>query len=66
MSGATICFVTGDENHGASSNGSLDDAALLEAARMRYAEIRRELASEGVDSSKEYAELLAAADSWPE
>jgi hypothetical protein len=67
--------VTTDEQgarygNGASPNGSVPDLVatdvFIAAQRKRFAETRAELAAEGVDSSKELAELRAAAATWPE
>jgi hypothetical protein len=52
------------------SNGTVPDLlasdAFIAAQRARFAETSAELAAEGVDSSKELAELRAAAATWPE
>jgi hypothetical protein len=57
-------------NGSSSSNGTVTDLlasdAFIAAQQARFAETRAELAAEGVDSTKEIAELRAAAATWPE
>jgi hypothetical protein len=57
-------------SNGASTNGTGPDLiaseAFIAAQRARFAQTRAELAAEGVDSTKELAELRAAAATWPE
>jgi hypothetical protein len=56
--------------NGASANGSIPDLvatdAFIAAQEARFAEVHAELVAEGVDSTKELAELRAAAATWPE
>ncbi len=59
-----------DPQSNGSSNGTIDDAAAEEAfvadQRARIAEVRKELAAEGVDSTKERAMLRARVAAWQE
>jgi len=58
-------------SNGASANGALPDVFIdeadrleVEAQRVAFRELREELAAQGVDSSAEYAKVLAKAANW--
>jgi hypothetical protein len=57
-------------NGSSSSNGTVTDLiasdTFIAAQQARFAEVHAELVAQGVDSTKELAELRAAAATWPE
>ncbi len=59
------------DNHSSSSNGSSPDVFIdeedrrqVQAQHARFREVRKELEAQGVDSSAEYAKVLAKAATW--